>query len=284
MKNTPLIQIHTGSTRRHGGAAVIKLITLMSGLVLAASSLSAQVLYQETFTNSGASNAALSTVGWSAYNTSAATSVSGNSLVYLPNLAGNPNATNGFLAINTTGPTNRTDYAAVTTYSDFTGGTPMNLNNTTITWVQGNNTMNTSVRLLIQTGGDGSVGTGNWYASSTAFTTDPAVSSAANFASATTADLTKTITFSLTASNWNAFTLDPGTAMSLGSTLGADLSTSTITGIGFYVSTPTSSNSVSRLDTLTVTVVPEPSAALLAGLGLAVTVFGFRRSTRIRQA
>lgn len=283
MKTPSLIQIHTGSMLRRKSAVFVKTIVLMSGFVLTASALHAQVLYQENFANSTGNNRPLTDAGWSAYYTSGATSI-GGSTAYLAPQTGNPNSTNGYFAINTTGPSTRTDYAAVTSYSDFAGGIPMNLNNTTISWVQGNNDVNTTVRLLIQIGGDGSVDSGSWYASSTSFTTNPAISSAANFASATTADLTKTITFSLTASNWNAFTLDPGTSMSLGSTLGANLSTSTITGIGFYVSTPTLSNSVSRLDSLTVSVIPEPSTALLVGLGLAVAVGRFRRSTRIQRA
>jgi hypothetical protein len=281
MKSTSRTPIPTISFRRKV-AAFARTAPLLSALILTVSSAHAQVLYQENFTNALGQNRPLTDVGWSAYYTPTGTAI-GGSTAYLAHQTGNPNSSSGFFVINASSAELHTDYAAVTTYNDFAGGTPMNLNNTVITWVQGNNNVNTSVRLLIQTGGDGTVGSGTWFASNTAFTTDPAISSAANFASAKTDDLTKTITFSLSASEWNAFTLNPNTALSLGSPLGTDLSTSVITGIGFYISTPTTTNSVSRIDTLTVTVVPEPSTALLAGVGLALTVIGFRRSFRIRQ-
>lgn len=122
------------------------------------------------------------------------------------------------------------------------------------------------VRILIQLGGS------DWYVSNTVV--DPLVNATGVF-STPYSTYASELAFSLLASNWSTFTLSPETSMAVGSTLTADLPSSTITGIGFYLTNTSSSwSDVVRLDT--VAVIPEPSTVALALLA-AGAVFLMRR-------
>lgn len=224
-------------------------------LLFLASSASAQALYEQYFNNSSSSvNATASSVGWSAYVSSSATNISNiagggsEDRVSISYLAGNPNTSLGFLFAANPQTSNQV-FAAVTTFSSITP--------TTFSWKQGNANTGSSVRLMVQVNG-------NWYATSQAFTNTVAYT-AAEFAASTSADVSKSFAFTTTASAWRSVSLVSGSTLSLGSVLGSDLSSSAITGVGFFIQSPTI-NVSSRIDSLVI--VPEPGTLGLAGAGL----------------
>lgn len=216
---------------------------------------SAQILYEQDFTNSSSSlNAAANSVGWSAYVGSAATNISGiagggsEDRVSISYLSGNPNTSLGFLFAANPQTSNQV-FAAVTTFSSITP--------TTFTWKQGNANTGSSVRLMVQING-------NWYATSQAFTNSVSYA-VGDFATSTSADVSKSFSFTTAASAWRSVTLVSGSTLALGSVLGSDLAASSITGVGFFIQSPTI-NVSSRIDTLVI--VPEPGSLALAGFGL----------------
>lgn len=241
-------------------------------LLFTVSGLHAQVIYQELFSNTSGSNQSESSVGWTSYWGSTGTIITMEvDKTFIAPLGGNPSTPNGYLALNNSSlsPNYANSFAIV---ENFASG--LNISGSTITWTMGNNSTAMTARLLIQIGGDGTAGSGTWYASSQAFSNSTVYNSQVAFAGASTASVTQTLTFSTAASDWLSFTLAPGTTMSLGSVLGSDLSSSQITGIGLLVTTPNSSV-IGRFDTLTVTV-PEPSTIAMFAGGLAFVLFGYR--------
>lgn len=212
------------------------------------SSLQAAPIYEETFTNTSVplNNQPVNYVGWNGYSGASGTDISavtpsGSTYAGISNVAGNPNSTVGYLSfVNNSTPTT---FAAVET--------GLSLNSPTdISWAMNANASGNSVYLLVQVDG-------NWYASLNPFTT-PAVGNATDFQTSPTVSTT----FTTNASAWRNFTLNPGTSMALGSALGSNLSSSVVTGIGFY----TTSTGVTRIDTLQV--VPEPGAMAMVVMGL----------------
>lgn len=241
-------------------------------LLLTLSCSHAQVIYQELFNNTAGSNQSESTIGWTSYWGSTGTIITAEiDKTFIAPLGGNPSTPNGYLALNNSSllPNYANSFAIVGNFA-----TGLNVSGSTITWTMGNNSTAMTARLLIQIGGDGTAGSGAWYASNQAFSNSIVYSSQAAFASATTSSVTQTLAFSTAAADWRSFTLTPGTAMSLGSVLGSNLSSSQITGIGLLVATPNSSI-IGRFDTLTVTV-PEPSTIAMFAGGLAFVLFGYR--------
>ncbi|PAW75730.1 MAG: hypothetical protein B9S32_17460 [Verrucomicrobia bacterium Tous-C9LFEB] len=240
-------------------------------------------LYSETFNNSGGSNLMTATSSWYTYAGATATNLSNympatntisNTVDYagISNANGNPKDTKGYLFfVNNATP-------AQTFGSVHTFGTGLTLaNGDSITWTMGNNKTTATVRLLLQIGGDGSIGSGTWVASNSTKNNSTAYVTAASYSDAQTSDVTFSVNYSSTASNWSAFTLDPtGGSMSLGSTLSSDLSSSTITGIGFYV--VDSSASVVRIDTLQI--IPEPTSIALLVFSFGTLLLGSGRRTR----
>ncbi len=215
------------------------------------------VLYEQKFTNTSGANVAVNSVGWNSYFGSNAAQWSSNTTVTrITTGASNPN----------TDPTGVLAYvsgeaAGTPSVAAFTGTfSSINIANSTITWTMGNSATSVAVQLLVQVGG-------SWYVSNTPFSNSTAYTGT-TFPAASTASVLQTLTFSTEASQWSTFTLTPYTTMSVGSTLTNPLPSSSITGIGFYISN--AANQVARLDSLSITAVPEPSAAILAcaGLGL----------------
>ncbi len=243
-------------------------IALAIGVALASSALtsSAAVLYQQDFLNNTGVNKGTGYDNWNSYIGSGASvrtsdpgsgSVDSIALTYL---AGNPSTSNGFLyAVNY--QTANQIFAATATFSSIAP--------TTISWKQGNSATTVGVRLMIQSGG-------NWYATDQLFT-NSSTYTASTFSSSTSADVSKSFEFTTLASAWRSVTLVSGSTLSLGSVLSTDLTSSQITGVGFYVQMPSATGSIVRLDT--VTVVPEPKTSILIGLGLIGLLF-FRRRSR----
>lgn len=242
--------------RKLGFAPLLSTVAL--AVVLSATDGMSQVLYSETFTNNTGSSKGLSYVGWNSYISSTAVDVS-NTATYLPSGGGNeyfstaagvgnPTGTNGYMSMYSQ-PATGTE-----TFTAYKTGLNLSLTSgvSTITW-QMNATAagKATTRILVQVGG-------SWYASNATFTpTDYGT----DFAAATTGSYT----FSTLASNWVSFSITPGTSMALGSALGSDLSSSTITGIGFY--SDVAKYATFRVDTLAVNAVPEPNTVALLLLG-----------------
>lgn len=231
----------------------------LGAILLGAGPAWGQTLYSETFTNSGASSKSVSAFNpsWHSYEGTAATDISSTS-----------SGTNDYTAITATDAYG-TGYLAVASATQnysvvgaFASGFVVPTGST-ISWTMGNSKTAATVRLVIQIGGDGSVGSGTWYASTSTFSNTTAVGSAMAFETATSG-VAFSLNFTTTASAWQTLTLSPGSTMSLGSNPTSNLASSTITGIGFYVNNQSSSD---RIDNLTVTAVPEPSASALLGLG-----------------
>lgn len=232
---------------------------------------SAQVLYQEDFERSNVGgNNAVNTLGWNAYYTASATDISAaNTLVAITPVAGNPNTTFGALFA---APTGSQNFAMVETFASPLA-VPID-GSGQISWTMGNTNLSSTVRLLIQLNGTGSVNSGSWIASIATFS-NGGYASFSSFSSAATQDVTFGMAFTQAKESWQNFTLNPGVAMSRGvNPLSNDLTSTQITGIGFYALS-TSGDNV-RLDTLTV--VPEPSTAILAGVtGLVLLALRRRR-------
>lgn len=245
--------------------ATLTLASLSTGL--------GQVLYQENFNNASGTNQALSTLGWQGFAGSSATvitssmsSPSGDAFIAGSN--GNPAPPAGYLA-SANSPANN----FITVVNTFTNGlTIPNMAGNEITFRMGNSNADALVRVVIQIGGDGSVGSGSWYANSGAWFTNAGYT-AATFAAADASAVTYGINVG-PADVWRPLTLVPGSTMSL-STSTTTLPTSTITGIGFIIS---GSNQVVRLDNLTV--VPEPGTVSMLALG-GLMVLGLLRRRRL---
>lgn len=217
-------------------------------------------LYTENFTNSSGGNQAISTVGWSGYYTATATNIStivtgtGADTWGLSNTYGNPIANGQGYLFTLNGSYSQQIFAAVD--STFT---PIDMTGTMITWNMGNTSNVPKIYVLIE------VGT-SWYASTTSYST-PANYSAGTFNSATSG-VTYNLNFTTNKSAWRNFTLTENTSMALGSALTSDLTSSTISSIGFFIDYTGvgGTGSAVRIDTLQI--IPEPATTWLLLLGV----------------
>ncbi|PAW77893.1 MAG: hypothetical protein B9S32_09855 [Verrucomicrobia bacterium Tous-C9LFEB] len=258
----------------------------LKGLAIAAvcwmtTSAQAQVLYSQSFTNATGATSGVSMAGWNAYIGANAVNVTGpgsvaaltaGNSVTMPNKTGNPNTSNGFLQFyngENTGLVSQSFSAVVTGLNlNLTSGTSM------ISWKM-NTSLATSqeLRLLVQVGGA-------WYVTNSTFAqTALSQSTAGNFDVADTGSFL----FSTAASTWSAFTLIGNSSssvadgtMAIGATQTLDLSSSTITGIGFYAAVSTRYN-ILRIDSLEVNAVPEPSSLMLLLGASGMLGMGLRR-------
>lgn len=210
----------------------------MLSLILACRAAAADVFYGEGFTNTAPpANQPVSAAGWSACSGPEA-----NDLSNIVPLAGANHvglsfahgtgapATPGYLFSGTV-PNTANVFVAFETFAPAAFES--------VTWKMGNTDSGTSVRVLVQQNG-------RWHASDATYST----AEFANAALFQAAPETKTLVFSPSAAQWRPLTLAPGRVLSLGgSPLAADLSSATITGLGFYIShraTPTSA--ATRID------------------------------------
>ncbi|MFA6287612.1 MAG: autotransporter-associated beta strand repeat-containing protein [Opitutaceae bacterium] len=196
---------------------------------------SGKVFFEE-FTNTLASgNMYLSNFEWRGYRDATAANLS-TTHAFIPQDMGNPNTKKGYLCLE---PGAAGTFAVVRTlYNIFDAATY------TFTWSMGNTATTSTVRLLVKVGD-------LWYASNEEFK-NTSTYTAATFASTTAADVQRTLVFSTAAVKWRSFTLNPGTTMTLGPVLTANLPSSKIREIGFYVTTQ-AGVPVVRLDSLKMT-------------------------------
>lgn len=257
-------------------------MSLVALICVANISLMQGALYTETFDNTTSGNLKAGDLGWSAFVGSSAlnvTNVAGvTGMDYVAGSlgAGSPASPTGFLFANNGATANQT-FGLVDT---FTSGLSLTSGDT-ISWRMGNNLTSATAQILIQIGGDGTVGSGTWYVSTMAKSNSSTFSTSTFSQSdaATIAAVSFSLTFDPSASNWKNFTLSDGVSMSVGSALATPLSSTTITGIGFYLVDGAVGNTM-RFDTLQI--IPEPSVQALAGMGGLFLLLGLRRQARQR--
>jgi hypothetical protein len=230
---------------------------LLFTLGVAATSAEGAIVYG--FGHSSEWNAPLNGIGWNGYYGSDATAVGhtgeGNRSGSASGVG--PDSTKGYLYSAT-----ETQGMTFALYSnDFASA----FNADSFSWKMGNNSTVT-VQVLIKQGG-------SWYVS-TDLKSTANIGSAATFAASPEQE---SLTFSLGAANWRNFTFDPGLAMGVGTALTEDLPSNAIDAVGFYVTHGGVSTTTMRLDDLAINGVPEPTSALLAGLGVAVVSLRRRR-------
>lgn len=259
---------------------------LLFSLTALAGHISAQtgshLVYEEAFTRTstdgGAYDVLPSFFGWESYfgaNATAPTvagSSGGNNRVAVPNATGNPNTTNGFLTVSSSGAQRFALFDANLGLQN-----PLSVADiTTISWKQGNRSIDASIRLMVQVNDI-------WYATNTDFKNSQEYLTAGDFANATGNDVSKSFAFTVSASDWREVTIIAGSTLLLDTeTITNDLS-GNITGIGFYVESTSGYQSV-RLDTLEVyAVIPESAswAVLPAALAL-LAVMHLRRTGKAR--
>lgn len=165
------------------------------------------------------------------------------------------------------------------TIPKFTFTTGLNIDSATpeltLSWLQGNGGDGSgALRLAVQVGGQ-------WYASSSVYTTPG--QTAAEFASLTsTTAVSQAVLFSGSASNWNVINFTPGSALSMGGQAVSDLS-GAITGVGFFTVSASTTNNI-RLADFKITAVPEPgttAAGALLAMAVLVKIARQRRQRRM---
>lgn len=232
-------------------------------------------LYTETFENPATgANMQTSAIGWSVYAGSTAinnsTTTSSGSSPFHDYAAV---STSDFLFVNNAVTLNQS-FAAV---HEFGAGLTIKSGDT-FSWQMGNATTAATAQIMIQTGGNWYVSTSvkqntkvNGYSSGTEFI---------NAVNASSADVSFSLAFDPSTAAWKTVTLTDGVELSIGSTITNPFSsTTTITGIGFYlVDAGASIGQSMRIDTLQI--VPEPGTLALAGLGGMLLVVSARRQRR----
>lgn len=257
--------------------AIIAVVSALS--LFAVMEAKSQIIYKEDFNyiEPATGNLAVKAIGWSFYIGSGATDASDkndstDSYAAIAGGAGNPNTSKGALFVQKRVAGAR-DFAAVNAFSaglDVKSGS-------SISWTMGNTAKEIKLSLMIQVGGDGTVGSGHWYVSTAQWANQTTYGTIADFAAATTASVTFSMNFTTSGSAWKELTLVPGSSMAVGNTLTSDLGgdgSVKISGIGFYIMTPDAIG-VTRLDTLTITTaaVPEPTMTILL-LGVGAVLLG----------
>ncbi|MFA6960778.1 MAG: hypothetical protein WC205_08520 [Opitutaceae bacterium] len=228
--------------------------------------------FRQDFTITGSTTLSVSNVGWSGYLGNTATDVSNTisggpsgSFLGIGGVVGNPGPGVGYLAAFNGQATAPLVFTAVQTGLNLTSPS-------TITWnMNGNNTTYSTVYLLVQVSGSSF-----WYATTATFSPNSNTTTA-NFNAAT--NIQSSFTFTTAAASWSAFDLNPGTSAGLGVVQTSDLSSNTITGIGFYISAPGTASSLTRIDGLSITYAPIPESstyALLLGSASLAGLLVFR--------
>lgn len=227
----------------------------------------AQVLYSQTFDYAATTSTNAASVGWHGYIGSTAYDVtvgravvSGQESVKIYGNYGSPQATKGYMALD-----NFT--ATADTYITYVSGLSL-AGATTLSWQMSVNSVSNIVQTMVQVGGI-------WYVSNATYSLAASYSTSnldTNMASASTC------TFDLTtATQWTQLTITPGTGYVLASSPSTlDLTTNTITGVGFFASIQ--GYKTVNFDSIAVSIVPEPSAFTLLTLGL-FGVAALRRRT-----
>lgn len=219
-------------------------------------------IYLDEFTNTSGANQALSYIGWAGYVGSTATTVTnttpaGNFWIGASNGAGTQGSVSpGVIAALNNDGTARV-FTAVKTGLNLTDVGQITFN------LHTSQSAAQTVHLLVQV-----AGSSDWYASTAQFTP---FNNFGNFNAATVEQVQRTLSFTTAASAWRDFDLAPDTSLALGSVSSSALPSSTITGIGFYIDSSTTSTTVTRIDDLGIsyTPIPEPSSfAAIAGLGV----------------
>lgn len=220
--------------------------------------------YSEQFPNTTGGNQPVSTAGWKAYSGSTAVDKSGTvdfapaPRIGISNLNGTPHTPQGgyiFTAHRQTSP------HIFATYVEFTS--PLGFAST-MDWKMANTSAEAvTVRVLVR-----DHISGQWYASTTDFSTAADEGSATNLQANNFAN---SITFDNNGSNWLNVTLIPGTALSVSNTSPSGTLSGIYDSVGFIIEHPASNGSadtVARIDA--VNIVPEPASisALLGGLCL----------------
>ena len=214
---------------------ILNICTLLTALglasSLASSSQSSDLLFE--FLNTAGAARGVSNAGWSAYALESAAPITGANTVFIAGTAGNPSASNGYLAF--TPATPNAPYVAVTTFpsSDVTKAV--------VTWTMGNSNSQSKVRILLRSGD-------SWFISDEEYSNSHY--DAALFADSDTDSITQRL--DLSHANWRIFELEPETNMSIGNMSPPDLSN--VSGIGFHVQNgwQIGTNAAIRLDSLTV--------------------------------
>jgi hypothetical protein len=287
----------------------IKKLVVLAGVILLSMQISyADVIYQETFSQTaGAANTNFDFVGWAGYwsataqstdqgnttNASGATvynnfgvgsSVGRPSGGTVTNVnagasVGNTNGfpfSSGFLSVSNNILSYTTEYTVnqsvwnVGSISFYSGNSSNNPNS----FLNGNIP---GYRIAIQMDG-------NWYASATNLVQNNVIANAAAFASS---GQQLVFNWSNAASAWRNLTFVPGTTLALGGAVGSDLPADPITAFGLYSDPVLDTNGVGgvatrRWDTYTIsaTAIPEPSSVALVLIGLGALV-GLRRSRKV---
>jgi hypothetical protein len=222
----------------------------------------ATVVYTETFGNATTGIAAISTTGWQVNYGSSGTAYSGSTLSIggIGNGAGGPqnlsnvgqnqtssSQTNGFIFF---GSGTNPALAWTSEYNDSVNNPLTRDTLSTISFYQNNNgAVDYRLALRVNTGSGE-----QWFASTLLSSTT--IGTAANFN--TTAEQLSLDNFK--SENWRLITLNPNVTLSLGATDVA-LADGTITGFGVY----RAGGQVSRVDSYVISVIPEPSGAMLFG-------------------
>lgn len=207
-------------------------------------SVSATLIYRETFGNTTGSNASITGTGWAGAISSAATA-------FNTAISGNNGRPTNVSNVNSSTQVSQTGGYAFLTQGDrgLLYQTTYGINRTTysiqkFSFYQGSATSNDRARICVQIGGV-------WYYSNTTFTNSGTISGAQFTTNATLCELTFD---GSTSGVWGTLNFTPGSSLSLGSLLGGALPSGNITGFGVYCDTidgSTSSHST-RIDTVEV--------------------------------
>lgn len=248
---------HTPRTAR-----LLGLVSAGLALLACLASTARAEVYLDEFTNTSGANQSLSFIGWAGYVGSTAATVTdtapaGNFWIASSHGAGTQGSTSpGVIAALNNDGTARV-FTAVKTGLNLTDVSQITFN------LHTSQSTTQTVHILVQVAGSSA-----WYASTAQFTP---YNNFGNFNAATVEQVQRTLSFTTAASAWRDFDLTPDSSLALGSVSSSALPSSTITGIGFYINSPTTSITVTRIDDLSIsyTPIPEPSSfAAIAGLGI----------------
>ncbi len=212
--------------------------------ILAASTSYAAPLFEEQFSNSTEFNQNLASIGWKGYGGSGAVDLTDSNpaerggTLFVSIAPGNPAMPIGFLAAALLNENGMKEYAAIKT--------DLNLQNPgTFSWrMTANPGTSIQVRLLVKVGE-------KWYASRKG--SSPAtLGTLGEFPGFSVPQVESVFSFNTKASTWANFSLNPGASLAVGENLKADLPSSTVSGLGFYITTADNIGGILRIDTVQV--------------------------------